>query len=46
MFQKFSETRTGVLLCTDVAARGLHLPSVQWVVQYSCATELNDYVHR
>ncbi|XP_052789397.1 probable ATP-dependent RNA helicase DDX31 [Mya arenaria] len=45
-FQDFCEAKAGVLLCTDVAARGLHLPSVHWVVQYSCAAGITDYVHR
>ncbi|WAR31139.1 DDX31-like protein [Mya arenaria] len=44
-FQDFCEAKAGVLLCTDVAARGLHLPSVHWVVQYSCAAGITDYVH-
>ena len=35
-----------MLICTDVAARGLHLPSVDWVVQYSSPTLFTDYVHR
>lgn len=45
-FHDFCSNNSGVLLCTDVAARGLHLPAVQWVVQYSCAAGLTDYVHR
>jgi ATP-dependent RNA helicase DDX18/HAS1 len=25
---------SGVLLCTDVAARGLDIPQIDWIVQY------------
>lgn len=31
---KFAELPAGVLLCTDVAARGLDIPDVAWIVQY------------
>lgn len=31
---KFSQAASGVLLATDVAARGLDIPDVAWVVQY------------
>jgi ATP-dependent RNA helicase DDX55/SPB4 len=30
----FAEAPSGVLLCTDVAARGLDIPDVQWIVQF------------
>ncbi|KAH3808742.1 hypothetical protein DPMN_137100 [Dreissena polymorpha] len=45
-YQDFCTTKSGVLLCTDVAARGLHLPYVDWVVQYSCPAGVTDYIHR
>lgn len=35
-----------VLFCTDVAARGLDLPHVDWIVQYNPPTTTADYVHR
>eukprot|EP00096_Caligus_rogercresseyi_P014910 TRINITY_DN7376_c0_g1_i1.p1 TRINITY_DN7376_c0_g1~~TRINITY_DN7376_c0_g1_i1.p1 ORF type:complete len:665 (+),score=182.84 TRINITY_DN7376_c0_g1_i1:16-2010(+) len=35
-----------VLLCTDVAARGLDLPKVDWIVQYNPPISTADYVHR
>ncbi|OQR91092.1 DEAD/DEAH box RNA helicase [Achlya hypogyna] len=45
-FQAFCKATSGVLFCTDVAARGLNLPTVQWIVQYDPPTETRDYVHR
>nr|XP_046242431.1 probable ATP-dependent RNA helicase DDX31 isoform X2 [Scatophagus argus] len=46
VFQQFSSCQTGVLLCTDVAARGLDLPQVTWIVQYTPPTAAAEYVHR
>ncbi|XP_075881610.1 ATP-dependent DNA helicase DDX31 isoform X2 [Nelusetta ayraudi] len=46
VFQQFSECRCGVLLCTDVAARGLDLPQVTWIVQYTPPATVAEYVHR
>jgi ATP-dependent RNA helicase DDX31/DBP7 len=37
---------SSVLVCTDVAARGLNLPHVDWIVQYDPPSELSDYIHR
>ena len=33
-FFQFCNAETGILLCTDVAARGLDIPAVDWIVQY------------
>ncbi|XP_078178703.1 DEAD-box ATP-dependent RNA helicase 27-like [Carex rostrata] len=30
----FTQAKSGIFLCTDVAARGIDIPSVDWVVQY------------
>merc|ERR1719220_2288066 len=46
VFQQFRGSDSGVLLCTDVAARGLDLPQVDWIVQYTAPTCVSDYVHR
>ncbi|XP_076062134.1 ATP-dependent DNA helicase DDX31 [Oratosquilla oratoria] len=46
VFNEFRESGSGVLLCTDVAARGLDLPRVNWIVQYNAACTAADYVHR
>ena len=32
-------------MCTNVAARGLDLPSVTWIVQYHPTSPI-DYIHR
>ncbi|KAK7173093.1 hypothetical protein R3I93_003042 [Phoxinus phoxinus] len=46
MFQEFSQCKTGILLCTDVAARGLDLPQVTWIIQYNPPSSAAEYVHR
>lgn len=33
-FFEFNRVETGVLLCTDVAARGLDFPAIDWIVQF------------
>ncbi|XP_063370002.1 probable ATP-dependent RNA helicase pitchoune isoform X2 [Cydia amplana] len=38
-YQKFVEASSGTLFCTDVAARGLDIPSVDWIVQYDPPTD-------
>jgi len=35
-----------VLITTDVAARGLDLPQVHWILQYDPPHEISDYIHR
>ena len=35
-----------VILSTDVAARGLDFPGVDWVVQLDCPMDVNTYIHR
>ncbi|KAI7812669.1 putative ATP-dependent RNA helicase DDX31 [Triplophysa rosa] len=46
VFQEFSQCQTGILLCTDVAARGLDLAQVTWIVQYNPPISVEEYVHR
>ncbi|GMN57950.1 hypothetical protein TIFTF001_027055 [Ficus carica] len=43
---EFSEAESGILLCTDVAGRGLDIPAVDWVVQYDPPSEPKWYIHR
>lgn len=44
VFYEFSHSRTGVLLCTDVAARGLDLPQVTWIVQVIISSLRCEYI--
>ena len=46
VYKQYCKATKGVLLCTDVAARGLDLPKVDWIVQYDPPCETTDYVHR
>lgn len=43
---KISKQKSAILLATDVAARGLNIPSLDWIVQYDPPCETNDYIHR
>ncbi|KAL6732099.1 hypothetical protein Aduo_002896 [Ancylostoma duodenale] len=45
-FFQFCQAETGILLCTDVAARGLDIPAVDWIVQYDPPDEPREYIHR
>ena len=42
----FWEAETGILLCTDVAQRGLDFPAVDWIVQYDPPDDPEEYIHR
>ncbi|GMM39043.1 RNA-dependent ATPase [Saccharomycopsis crataegensis] len=43
---KFSKANQVCLLATDIVARGLDFPSVEWVVQVDCPEDVATYVHR
>uniref|UniRef100_A0A182WFJ8 ATP-dependent RNA helicase n=1 Tax=Anopheles minimus TaxID=112268 RepID=A0A182WFJ8_9DIPT len=46
VFFQFCNAETGILLCTDVAARGLDIPAVDWIVQYDPPNDTKEYIHR
>ncbi|KAK3027430.1 hypothetical protein RJ639_042070, partial [Escallonia herrerae] len=45
-FFDFCKAKSGILLCTDVAARGLDIPAVDWIIQYDPPDEPKEYIHR
>ncbi|XP_053327907.1 ATP-dependent RNA helicase DDX18 [Spea bombifrons] len=45
-FFQFCNADSGILLCTDVAARGLDIPEVDWIVQYDPTDDPKEYIHR
>ena len=44
--QRFTGMQKAVLFATDVAARGLDFPAVDWVVQVDAPEDAETYVHR
>ena len=43
---RFSAAKHSCLFATDVAARGLDFPAVDWVVQVDCPEDVDTYIHR
>ena len=43
---KFSAAKFSCLFATDVVARGLDFPAVDWVVQVDCPEDADTYIHR
>ena len=44
--QKFRDGTTQVLVCTDLAARGLHIEDIEYVINLSLPDDPDNYVHR
>lgn len=42
----FTASKKAVLFCTDIASRGLDIKGVDWIVQYDCPEDTNQYIHR
>ncbi|OJJ88262.1 RNA-dependent ATPase HCA4 [Aspergillus glaucus CBS 516.65] len=43
---KFAQAQEAVLFATDIAARGLDFPAVDWVIQLDCPEDSDTYIHR
>jgi ATP-dependent RNA helicase RhlB len=46
MLRDFQSGDLPVLIGTDVASRGLHIPDVEYVINYDLPQDAEDYVHR
>ncbi|CAD5209609.1 unnamed protein product [Bursaphelenchus xylophilus] len=46
IIKQFSTTKKAILLCTDLMARGLDIPDIDWVVQFDIPKQTNWFVHR
>uniref|UniRef100_A0A8C9T8X0 ATP-dependent RNA helicase n=1 Tax=Scleropages formosus TaxID=113540 RepID=A0A8C9T8X0_SCLFO len=46
VYDDFVRKKAAVLFATDIAARGLDFPAVNWVLQYDCPEDANTYIHR
>ncbi|KAH8374408.1 hypothetical protein KR200_001678 [Drosophila serrata] len=44
--ERFRDSPTGLLIATDVAARGLDIPNVEHVIHYQVPRTSENYVHR
>lgn len=44
--QMFNDQKVQALVCTDVAARGLHIDNVTHIYNYDLPSDSTDYVHR
>ena len=44
--QRFSRAKHACLFATDVVARGLDFPAVDWVIQVDCPEDADTYIHR
>ena len=46
LFRQFSDGELPILVATDLASRGLHIPDISHVFNYDLPQNAEDYVHR
>ena len=46
IYREFFNLEKGILLCTDIAQRGLDFPEVDWIVNYDLPLSVDEYLHR
>merc|ERR1712232_1130472 len=46
VLKEFKEGKSPILIATDVAARGIDVKDIKYVINYDFPTNIEDYVHR
>ena len=46
VYEEFCRKNRVILFATDLAARGLDFPDVNWVIQVDCPEDAKIYIHR
>ena len=46
VYSSFLSASSGMLLCTDILARGIDIPDVQWIIQYDPPQHSDSFLHR
>lgn len=46
VYNDFLRKKNAVLFATDIAARGLDFPIINWVLQFDCPEDADTYIHR
>lgn len=45
-YRQFHKSQACTLFCTDIAARGLDIPNVDWIIQFDPPDDPKEYIHR
>lgn len=46
VFELFRHAQSGILICTDVMARGIDISEIDWVLQYDPPFAASSFAHR
>ena len=46
IYREFFNSEKSILLCTDIAQRGLDFPEVDWIINYDLPLSVDEYLHR
>lgn len=46
MHKTFLNLKWGILLTTDVSARGLDIPNIDWIIQFDPPQDSDQFIHR